>query len=260
MTPIRSSSAVTLYAHRGAATECPENTLVSFREALSVGATALELDVHITSDQVVVVSHDPSGERAAAKHKSISECTFDELQTWDAGWGFEGPESTRPFANKGITIPTFESVIEAFPEVLLNVDLKVPIAPQVVSLIHKLNAHDRICLASFQRSTLDHVRELGYRGATSLAQNEVIQLMLLPKIFQRGRLKPKGQVAQLPLWLLRPSVVRRCHALGLRVDVWTVNEPSDAKRLLAMGVNGIMTDDPRRIAPIVAEWNQKLPL
>lgn len=248
---------VTLYAHRGAATEFPENTLDSFAAALSVGATALELDVHITRDGVVVVSHDPTGKRAANIHTPIDQCTFAELQQWDAGWGFEGPNDSRPFAAKGIKIPTFESVIDRFEGVLLNVDLKVPIADEVVALIHRKQAHDRICLASFQQSTLQRVRALGYRGATSMAQNEVIQMMLLPKWLQQGRFKPPGQVAQLPLWMMRPMVVRRCHALGLRVDVWTVNQVSDAERLLAMGVDGIMTDDPRTISPVVQRWNDQ---
>jgi glycerophosphoryl diester phosphodiesterase len=248
---------VTLYAHRGAPTECPENTLVSFRRALERGATALELDVHRTQDGVIVVSHDPTGARAAGQKQAIESCTFEQLQTWDAGWGFEGPNGERPYVKQGIKIPTFEQVIEEFATVQLNVDLKVAIAAPVVELVHRHNAQERICLASFQQTTLQQVRALGYQGRTSLAQNEVIQLLLLPERAQRGRWRPPGQVAQLPLWLMRTWVVKRCHALGLRVDVWTVNERKDAERMLAMGVDGIMTDDPQRIAPVVQEWNRR---
>lgn len=242
---------VRLYAHRGASAELPENTLPSFRRALEVGADALELDVHATRDGVVVVSHDPGGRRMAGVARRFADASWDEVRTWDPGWGFVDAAGGRPFAGAGIRFARLEEVIEAFPGVPLNVDLKVPIADRVVPLVTELGACERTCLASFQTSTLQRVRALGYRGPTGLGRDEVRRLIALPAAMQRGALRPLGVAAQLPLVLARAWVVARCHTLGLRVDIWTVNAPADARRLIALGVDGIMTDDPRGMVPVV---------
>src|SRR5262245_5051464 len=247
---------LTLYAHRGAAAEEPENTLPSFERALALGADALEMDVHATRDGVIVVSHDPDGARMAGVPRALAETSWDEVRTWDAGWGFPeaGGGTGRPFAGRGYRIPSLEQVLRAFPGVRLNIDLKAPVADTAVALLKRLGAEGRVCLASFQASTLRRVRALGYPGETSLARVEVARMLLLPAPVQRGALAPAGVAAQLPVWLAKPWVVARCRALGLRVDYWTINEPALAQRVLALGVDGIMTDDPGRIAPVVQQF------
>jgi len=203
----------------------------AFRRALELGADALETDVHGTADGVLVTSHDPDGARVFGAPRRIAECSFAEV----AGWG----------------MPSLEEVVTSFPEVPLNVDLKVDVAELAVALLHGLGAAERVTLASFSSATLRHVRALGYRGPTSLGRGEVARLVSLPAAAQRGPLSPPGKAAQLPLSLAKPWVIRRCHALGLRVDYWTVNEPALAQALLAMGADGIMTDDPAAIVPAV---------
>ena len=117
----------TLYAHRGAAAELPENTLPSFARALELGADALELDVHATKDGVVVVSHDPDGARLCGVAAAIHEVSFAEVSRWDAGHGFVDARGGRPHAGRGIGMPRLLDVLRAFPGVPLNVDLKTPI-------------------------------------------------------------------------------------------------------------------------------------
>src|SRR5262245_55965754 len=104
---------VRLYAHRGAAAEQPENTLPSFERALDLGADALEFDVHATKDGVLVVSHDPDGARMAGVARAFRNATWAEVKGWDAGWGFRVSDGSRPFAGKGIRIPTFQRMLEA---------------------------------------------------------------------------------------------------------------------------------------------------
>jgi glycerophosphoryl diester phosphodiesterase len=237
-----------LYAHRGAAIELPENTLPAFARAIDLGADALELDVHATCDGIVVVSHDPNGARMAGVPRAIRDVSYAEVAGWDAGHGFRDPAGERPHAGRGIRIPTLAQVVNQFAGVPLNIDLKAPVAELVVPLLAKLGASERTCLASFQVATLRKVRALGYPGPTSLARAEVIRLLLLPPWAQRGALAPAGGVAQLPMWLLQKGVVARCHALGLKVDCWTLNDPALVPRAAALGVDGIMTDDPGRIA------------
>ena len=240
-----------LYAHRGAAAERPENTLPSFALALELGADALELDVHATSDGVLVVSHDPDGARMAGQALPFRAVPWSMVRTWDAGIGFVAPDGSRPFAGRDIRVPSLEEVVLAFPGVPLNVDLKAPVADVAVALLRRLGAEAQVCLASFQASTLRRVRALGYAGPTSLASAEVAQLLALPAMLQRSIFRPQAQAAQLPISLGRSLVVERCHALGLRVDFWTVNDADLARRLIALGADGIMTDDPRKIVPVV---------
>jgi len=220
---------VRIYAHRGASRELPENTMRAFRRALELGADALETDVHVTHDGVIVVSHDPDGARIFGEPARIADSSWAEVRAWG--------------------IPSLEEVVTSFSGVPINVDLKIDAAAQAVALLRKLGAEDQVTLASFQSSTLRKVRALGYRGPTGLGRSEVARLLSLPAAAQRGPLAPPGRAAQLPLSLAKPWIIRRCHALGLRVDYWTVNEPALATSLVALGADGIMTDDPAVIVP-----------
>lgn len=226
---------VRIYAHRGASAELPENTMPAFRRALALGADALELDVHATSDGVLVVSHDPDGRRLAGVAHRIADVTWEALSRWNVGGGER--------------IPTFEDVVRAFPGVPLNVDLKCDVAEPAVALLRRLDAEQRTCLASFQQRTMQRVRALGYRGPTALSRNEVVSALAFPAIMRRGPLRCRANHAQLPVSLARPWVIARMKALGLRVDFWTVDDPALALKLVALGADGIMTNDPGRIVP-----------
>src|SRR5262249_8207074 len=157
---------------------------------LELGADALELDVHGTRDGVLVVSHDADGTRMAGVARRFADTAWDEVKSWDAGWGFVAGGGERPFAGRGIRPPSLEEVVTTFPGVPLNVDLKAAVAEQAVGLLRRLRAEDRVCLASFQATTLARVRALGYAGPTSLARAEVVRLLALPRRLQRGPLRP----------------------------------------------------------------------
>jgi glycerophosphoryl diester phosphodiesterase len=251
-----------LYAHRGAAAEEPENTLPSFRRALEVGADAIETDAHLTVDGHVVLSHDPTAGRMAAVPREIRRATLAEVQQWDMGWGFLSGVSghagtTRPFAGRGYRMPTLDEALEAFPSVFFNVDAKQRNPPMVEALLATIRRHDaedRVRIASFRADTLREVRARGYRGQTGLAQIEVARLVFTPTPLLR--LSPLGgQAAQLPtragrIDLTRRAFIDKCHALGLRVEYWTIDDPIEARRLLELGADGIMSDDPRGVASV----------
>ena len=243
-----------VYAHRGASIEAPENTLFAFHKAIELGADALELDVHITKDRAVVICHDPDGARQAGAGFRFQDVLWSEVKTWDAGFCLRDADGSRPFAGKGLRLMQLQELLEEFPQTPLNIDLKVPIAEEVVSLLRKQNAEARVCLASFQDKTLQRVRQLGYAGLTSLAEREAKQVVLLPALVQRGALRASGKVAQLPVSLAKPWVVKKLRTLGLQIDFWTINDPEVARQVLALQVDGIMTDDPRAIVPVVKSW------
>lgn len=251
----------TLYAHRGASRELPENTLEAFRRALEVGADALELDVHPTRDGVFVVSHDPTGARMCNVARRLDSCTWDEVASWDAGWGYVDAAGERPHAGKGIRVARLDQVIEAFPNVALNVDVKVAGRAELrplLALLRAQHADERVLLTSFSWRTLRAIEKAGYAGSLGLSRLDVMRLVFSPESL--GRLCRFGGVrAQIPprsgpFDLSRRALIEKCHRLGLAVDYWVVNDPEEAKRLLGAGADGIITDDPRAIAAVFREF------
>jgi glycerophosphoryl diester phosphodiesterase len=246
-----------LFAHRGASSELPENTLPAFERALEVGATAIETDAHLTRDGHVVLAHDDPVTRTAGLPRRISEATLEETAGWDVGAVMRGsrPEISR----RGFTIPTLAEVLAALPGVPFNVDIKrhdAWAARAVVDVVRRYRAQDRVRLASFDAATLRAVRAQGYEGETGLGASEVARLVLLGGAALR--VAPlRGNAAQIPtrmhlLQLDTPAFLAKAHALGLAVHYWTIDDPIDAERLLLAGADGIMTNDPRRIAPVFA--------
>ncbi|MGN6109828.1 MAG: glycerophosphodiester phosphodiesterase [Kofleriaceae bacterium] len=247
-----------LYAHRGAAAERPENTMVAFERAVEIGVDALELDVHATRDGALIVAHDDTARRMAAADVAWSAIDLADARRLDAGWGFLAPDGTRPFAGHGIQVPTLEEVLDAFPEMRLNVDLKrgkAAIEP-ALALIRQRRAEERVTLASFHLDTLLGVRRRGYGGETALSSGEVGALLALPAMLWR-QLPFTGSAVQVPthqgvLRFDRAPFIAKCHSLGLRVDFWTIDDPEEARRLLALGADGIMTNDPAALRPLFA--------
>lgn len=246
-----------LYAHRGASRERPENTLPAFERAVEIGVHVLELDVHATRDGVFVVSHDPTGVRMCNVAARIGESTWAEVSTWDAGWGFVDSAGNRPFAGRGIHPARFDHVLDAFPGVAFNVDVKSASDAELrelTRLIRAREAEPRVLLTSFSSRRLAGVRRAGYAGPTGLSRLDALRLFFLPELVHR-RCPLRGQRAQLPTRsgpfdLSSADFIRKCHRIGLGVDYWVVNDPDEARGLIARGADGIITDDPAALAPL----------
>jgi glycerophosphoryl diester phosphodiesterase len=247
---------IRLYAHRGSSARLPENTLEAFEQALDDGADALELDVHCSADGHVVVAHDPGGGRTAERNALIRDSSLHELRDWDVGSGFD-PNSGAKHA-----MPTLSEVLDRFGEVPMSIDLKPDDREAAARLMQVLAEHDaehRVIVGSFHDRLVYAMRRNGYPGPTALARGEIAALRLLPPVLSR-RLA-RGQAAMIPrrgagFRLDRRGFIRRCRRLGLRVDYWVVNEPGAARLLLERGATGIITDDPRRIVPVMEEFGR----
>ncbi len=246
-----------LYAHRGAAAEEPENTLPSFQLAASYGVDGLEMDVHMTVDGEIVVAHDTDGQRMCRESRAIKHTSYADLKLWDAGWGFVDLEGNRPFADKDYRIPRFSDVLDNFPDLIINVDLKQKspsMVSKVLQIVRDANAQERVILASFSQATLLHLRYRGYKGITAMGAIEVASALYGPS-FVVSRLPYRGLAAQIPTRsgkrvLATAKNIERIQKIGARVDFWTINDPEEARSLLAMGADGIMTDDPKALAPL----------
>ncbi len=235
-----------LYAHRGASLLCPENTLEAFHRALDDGANAFELDVHATADGQYVVAHDPDGRRLAGDRRPIRSLTLDEIRRWR-------------LAPSACSVPTMIEVLETFPDVPMSIDLKPNNPALVTSFVETLvacGAENTVTIASFHHRVMGAVYASSWSGRTALSRLEIALLHSLPEIVARRFVR--GSAAQVPrtagpLRFDGPRFLDRCRHLGLRTDFWVVNDPDEARRLIARGATGVMTDNPAAIAPVLRE-------
>lgn len=240
----------------------PENTVEAFDRAFSVGANALETDAHMTRDGKVVLAHDETGQRMAGVERAIRDVTYEEIRTWDVGKGFRGPDGTRP--DRAYRVPLLAEVLSTFPDAFVNIDAKQTkpdMMPALVRIIREARAQDRVRIASFSSRNLRHARSLGYQGALGTAAVELARAIFAPRIVNR-MLPLLGDAAQVPehgwgITFAKQSMIDRLHEAGLRVDFWTIDDPARARALLAMGADGIVTNDPRRICDAVGVTAQK---
>src|SRR5579884_3002013 len=167
------------FAHRGGAALAPENTLPAFERAVALGADALELDIQTTREGEIVVIHDWTVQRTTDGAGAVSSCTLDELRRLDAGYRFT-PDGGRtfPFRGQGIVVPTLREVLERFPGVRINIDLKESTPPReerLWALLQELGAEERTLVASGdQHAPIARFRRLcGGRVATSASEPEI---------------------------------------------------------------------------------------
>lgn len=225
--------------------------------ALAHGANAIETDAWMTRDRVIVLSHDGDGERMANVDASIEASTLAEVQAWDVSTGFEGAREGLPRAAR--QMPTLVDALAAFPDVVFNVDAKggAAMLEPLIQTVRAVKAEERVRLASFSSLVLHRARDLGWRGPMGLGQEEVGALVTLPERALSFR-SWMGRAAQVPRWIgpmpiVTRRFVERCHRLQIEVHVWTVNEASEARELLDLGVDGLMSDAPDVIASVLAE-------
>jgi glycerophosphoryl diester phosphodiesterase len=250
------------FAHRGSSGNAPENTIASFELAVEHGADILEMDVHATTDAHLVVMHDPMLDRTTDGAGSITQLTLAELKKLDAGYRFS-PDGgkTFPFRGKGITVPTLREVAERFSDTPFNIEVKACETPNeraVVELLGKLGHADITLLAAENDVMMGRVRAVWNGRPTNLSGSEVLQFIQRLNTGDWADYVPPGDALQIPesydgFPVLTPALLEAGHRFSIEVHIWTVNEEADMRRLLAMGVDGIMTDYPDRLTKVVRE-------
>ena len=226
-----------LFAHRGLALEAPENTLLAFAKAIALGASYVETDVHASSDGHAVIAHDPDLKRIAGLDRRVDSLTLAELQKIDLG--------------HDQTFSTLAEALDGFPETRFNIDVKSRAAVQpTIDAITAAGASDRVLVSSFdERRRAAAIRGLPGVASSSSARRFLFALLAGKVGFSpavRGSLR--GLVAvQVPekalgLTITTARMLRRLHAAGVEVHIWTVNDPIRMAELLDLGVDGIVTD------------------
>ena len=231
---------VLAFAHRGGALHPDisglENTLRAFEHAVRLGYGYLETDVHATRDGVLLAFHDEALERVAGVAGRLAEMSYAEVG--------------RALVGGREPVPTLAELFAAFPEARFNIDLKSDAAvPLLADFVAAHDAWDRVLVGSFGPRRLNAFRRLtGGRVPTSAHPLEVVAFRFLPSGRLADRLT-RGRVAALqvphrrgPLRIVTPGLVRRAHAVGTHVHVWTIDSPDEMAELLDRGVDGLMTD------------------
>ena len=258
--PVRGAWPVNL-AHRGASALAPENTIEAFRLAVEAGAGGLELDVHMTRDGHTVVIHDATVDRTTNGSGAVSEMTLEELRRLDAGHNFSpdgGP--TRPYRGRGVRVPTLGEVLEVFPVVAVNIEIKAStpgIEETVLGVLREANALGRVLVVSTSYDVVKRFRKVSGGHAFTGASRWEIGVFYFSSRFRLERLvRPAYDALQVPLrhrgiQVVTPRFVRAAHARGVRVDAWTINKADEMRRLLEIGVDVIMTDRPDTLAEVL---------
>jgi glycerophosphoryl diester phosphodiesterase len=247
-------------AHRGGRSLGPESTLYTFQRAVDLGANVLEMDVQTTKDGHLVVLHDRTVDRTTDATGPVENYTLSELKNLDAAFKWS-PDNGRtyPLRHKGVRIPSLTDVFKAFPKTRMNIEIKDPkpnVVPSFCASIRDHNMSTKVMVASFDASVLKEFRSVCPEVATSAGFTEAFLFYYLQKMRMESVYSPDMQAMQIPETRGdRPVVNRRlveaAHTRNMRVHVWTVNDVDSMKRLLELGVDGIMTDYPDRLIELL---------
>jgi glycerophosphoryl diester phosphodiesterase len=234
------------FAHRGGAGHFPENSWRAFEHAVSLGYAYLETDVHATADGALVAFHDKTLDRVTDASGAIAALPYREVAAARVG-------GTEP-------IPLLADLLGAWPGIRFNIDVKdAPAIGPLAQVLSRTAAWDRVCITSFSALRLQRARRALGRPvcmATSPAGIGAVRLALPPAVLAAGFARTWVRCAQIPVGVASAPFVRRAHAAGLHVHVWTVNEAALMRALLDLGVDGIMTDQAETLRAVLIERGQ----
>lgn len=268
------------FAHQGGSFEGPSSTLGAIENGLLHGATAVELDVHATRDRKLVVCHDETVDRTTNGSGQICDLDLADLLHLDnAYWFIEGADvspgqPTDSYLLRGqapedrrFGIATLDEVLDAFPDVILNLDIKrtaPEVEPYEALLAQTLAARHRsedVIVASFNDAAIQAFRALSPSTPTSAATFETAEFYRAAKAGE-----PSGPLPfialQVPetfgdVTLVDAAFVDAAHSAAVAVHVWTINEEDAMRRLVDLGVDGIISDRPTLLTSVLGEaaWN-----
>jgi glycerophosphoryl diester phosphodiesterase len=253
-----------LIGHRGASLEYPENTIPAFARALQLGAKMLELDVRLSKDGQVVVIHDPTVDRTTNGSGPVQAFTLAQLKALKCKLPADSVSSAAAKSNPGavatqsspstdIVTATLEEVFQAFPQAIIAVEIKDEswsLCLKVVELIKRYDRLERttIVMISINAKLANALRKLEPRLTTGHTTAEIIRFVALSKLRAARVFKARGATFEVPIkrgkiQIVTTAFIRAAHKKGIRIFVWTINDPAMIAKLYKMGVDGIFTDN-----------------
>ena len=255
---------ILVHGHRGARARRPENTIPAFRYAIEQGADVLELDLAVTKDNVLVVSHDPLIEPSICTGGQtgipIHTLTLAELQKYDCG-SLQNPRFKTQVPVPGTHIPTFEEVLDLAPlgSFEFNVETKIfadrpELTPGpeeftrlVLAAVRRHHLEKRVILQSFDFRTLHAMKTMAPEIRLSALYEGT------PRSFVDIAREAGATIVSPDYHLVTPDQVAAAHAAGLQVVPWTANTPADWDKLIAANVDAIISDDPAALLAYLKE-------
>jgi len=271
-------------AHQGGEVEAPSNTMYAFKTAMAKGADVLELDVHATADGKIVVAHDATVDRTTSGSGRIDSMTLAQVQSLDAAYWFVpgiGTTHSRPageyvlrgmatgdtapadgFAASDFTIPSLREVLDTFPDVPINIEIKAsapdttPYENLLAGVLADYGRSDDVIVVSFLDNAIELFKVWAPQVHTATATVETAAFWASAR--GPGAPNPRYVAMQVPITFEGIPVideggdfVAKAHANGLAVHVWTINDAATMCALIEMGVDGIMTDRPTLLESIL---------
>jgi glycerophosphoryl diester phosphodiesterase len=236
------------FAHRGGASEVPENTLPAFQHAVDLGYRYVETDVHVTADGVLLAFHDDVLDRVTDRRGAVADLPWSEV--------------SRARVDGREPIPLLADLLATWPDLRVNIDPKHDAAVDpLIEVLRATAAVERVCVGAFSDERVARVREALPGICTSLGPGAAVQLALAVQGEDVGELP--DPCAQVPTHfgeteVVTAAMVDEVHRRGMQVHVWTIDERDEMQRLLDLGVDGIMTDRPavlREVLESRGQWN-----
>jgi len=251
---------IDLYGHRGSSLLAPENTEVAFDLALNLGVDVLEIDVRLSRDGVVVVTHDETIDRTTEGSGTVLSQNFSALKQLDAAYRFTDLDG-KACRGEGIRFLSLDELFERYPLTRINIDIKdnSPLAAKLVAECIERNAcHQRVNVGSFHATPLLHFRQIAPSVSTSAIQREVAHLY-----FSRWSPHGRTDLSSLPyeylqiprrymgLPLASTAFITFARKRSIRCVFWTLNTAEQIQATLDAGAQGIVTDRPDIAAPLI---------
>ena len=277
-------------AHQGGEIEAPSDTLYAFRTALDKGADVLEMDVHLTADNRVVVIHDETVDRTTNGSGSVEQMTLAQVKALDAAHWFVPDVGTthgaaaedytlrgiatgeRPppegFTANDFTVPTLDEVLDTFPGVLTNIELKPTVAMSgrleraVADLLAARGRTDDVIVVSFNDQSVELFKAMAPDVHTAVATGQAGAFWASSQGALPGAPNPRYVALQVPIefgpaTVVTPDFIADAHANDLAVHVWTINDEQEMRTLLEWGADGVMTDRPTLLERVIAGTSRK---
>ena len=240
---------INVISHRGANMVAPQNTLPAFRKSFEIGCDGVETDIHLTKDGIPVLCHNFTIDETSTGKGAIKEMTLEELLQYDFG-SYKGEEF------KETKIPLLEDFIKLCKEnnvEVLNIELKSEVLGEApidfprttIELAKKYDMFDKLLISSFDPAILVVCKKLDpecktgllYAPDTKMGRKIMLKPFKFAKEIKADALHPFSA-------LVTKNYMKKAHKEGFMVNPWTVNKEREIKRMIACGVNGIITDDP----------------
>lgn len=246
-------------AHQGGDGIRPSETMLAYENAAALGVDVLEMDIHMTRDGIIILNHDDTVDRFANGMGKIKEMTLAQIKELDAAYYWapnkvkpRSDGATYPYRGQGLKMVALTEIFEKFPNYRMNIEIKQvepSVAAQFCSVIRQYKMSDKVLVASFHQPAMDDFRRACPEVATSATQNETTIFFVLNTLFLSGVYSPPTQSVQVPeyssgLHVLTKGFVDGSRSRRMETHAWTINTEEDMKRILALGVDGIITDYP----------------